>query len=430
MNSENGIAATDNRWRESEDLVTRGRLLLPDGVSSPIRTFSEVASPALVIDRGRGGRVWDVDGNEYVDFMLGLGPVILGHAHPATVRALQVQSEAGTVFACSTESEYLLAGMILEALPFADQLRFVCSGTEATMTAVRLARAFTGRRTLVKFRGAYHGHADALLAGGSAKTEAGRDDSVLVCAYNDDQEFREVMALLGAEVAAVIVEPFACNMGLVTPTIEFMAALRESCDACGALLIFDEVVTGFRLGYGSASQQVGVTPDLITLGKIIGGGTPIGAYAGRREIMRLLDGAAGIFQGGTFAGNPLSMAAGIATLRVLRDGHVYDHLEHLGMLLEAAMQSSWPASEPEASDFTRMGSIASFMAPDEGAPDGVLYRTLHRVLLQRGFLLPPSVDEPIFLCDAHTDEDILAFAMTVGEIVTSLDGVKTSGSAA
>jgi glutamate-1-semialdehyde 2,1-aminomutase len=361
-----------------------------------------------------------------VDFMLGLGPVILGHSHPATVSALQAQSEAGTVFACSTQIEYLLAEAILETLPFADQLRFVCSGTEATMTTVRLARAFTGRRALVKFGGAYHGHADALLAGGSAKTDAGRADSVLICAYNDDQELREVMTLRGTEVAAIIVEPFACNMGLVAPTREFMAALRESCDAYGALLICDEVVTAFRLRYGSASQLVGVTPDLITMGKIIGGGAPIGAYAGRREIMRLLDGADGIFQGGTFAGNPLSMAAGIATLHGLRNGGVYEHLEHLGMLLEGAMRRNWPADGSVGNNFTRVGSIASFMRSDDGSLDSALYHGLHRVLLQRGFLLPPSVDEPMFLCDAHTDEDVLTFATTAGEIATSLIGARAS----
>jgi glutamate-1-semialdehyde 2,1-aminomutase len=424
-------AATDSRWSQSESVVARGRSLLPDGVSSPVRTFSEVASPPLVIARGQGGRLWDVDGNEYVDFMLGLGPIILGHAHSVIASAVEHQSKAGTVFACSSEIEYELAEMILEALPFVDQLRFVCSGTEAAMTAVRLARTFTGRRTLVKFAGAYHGHSDAVLAGGSAKTpDSASDDSVVVCEYNNVDEIKEVMALRGREVAAIIVEPFACNMGLVLPTTEFMKALRDSCDACDALLIFDEVVTGFRVRFGSAQGLLDVTPDLITMGKVIGGGAPIGAYAGRREIMRLLDGIGGVFQGGTFAGNPLSMAAGAATLRVLRDGNVYERLEHLGTKLEVALQGRWPAGRQIVSNFTRVGSIASLMPTTSGALDSALYSKLHLELLRRGFLLPPSVDEALFLCDAHTDEDVLTLAAAVEEIVTSLSASETTTSRA
>jgi glutamate-1-semialdehyde 2,1-aminomutase len=410
----------DERWRCSERITARGRSYLPDGVSSPIRTFGEVSSPALIIKKGRGGIIWDVDGNEYVDFMLGLGPMILGHAHDTVVTAIREQTEAGTVFACSTELEYELAQMIVEALRF-DQLRFVCSGTEATMTAVRLARAFTGRRRLVKFHGSYHGHADALLAGGSAKTMADPDDAVLVCTYNDADEIRNVFTKYGSELAAVIVEPYACNMGLVVPASDFMAALRDGCDACGALLIFDEVVTGFRLRYGSAGDLLGITPDLITIGKIIGGGSSIGAYAGRRDVMRLLDGVGGIFQGGTFAGNPLSMAAGVATLRELRDGDVYAQLESLGKRLEAAFQMHLSSDMQESYRLMRVGSIASVVpVVKAGVLDNSVYWALHRDLLTRGFLLPPSVDEPIFLCSAHSGDDVTRLATGVADGLSRL----------
>jgi glutamate-1-semialdehyde 2,1-aminomutase len=398
------------RYARSIRRVRDAHRLLPDGVSSPIRTFSAVSSPPLCVTAGSGARVEDLDGNSYVDYMLGLGPLILGHAHPAVVKAVQRQAELGTVFACPTEIEYQLAEMILQGVPFVDQLRFVCSGTEATMTAVRIARAFTGRRALVKCAGCYHGHSDALLAGGSAKSSAPSDPSVLVLDYNDPDGLRAAFTEHRGEIAAIIMEPVACNMGLVRPTREFVTTARELCDEHRALLIFDEVVTGFRFAYGSAAGLVGAQPDIVTFGKIIGGGTPIGAYAGPRSVMRLLDGVGGVFQGGTFAGNPLSMAAGVATLTELRKPSFYERLEQLGAHLEAAIEPL-RSTGADAWSFERIGSVASLMPRDSaGKPDADRYSQMHARLMERGHLLPPAADETLFLCSAHTAEDLRRLA--------------------
>jgi glutamate-1-semialdehyde 2,1-aminomutase len=400
-----------DRYARSIGVVEDARRLLPEGVSSPIRTFSEVCAPPVCVTHGCGARVYDLDGNEYADFMLGLGPLILGHAHPAVTRAMGHQIELGTIFACPTEIEYQLAELILESLPFADQLRFVCSGTEATMTAVRLARTFTGRQRLVKFAGCYHGHSDALLAGGSAKTSARSDPSTLILSYNDPGGLRAAFAEHRREIAAIIMEPVACNMGLVVPTREFVLAAREMCDEHDALLIFDEVVTGFRFNYGSAAALVGAQPDIVTFGKIIGGGTPIGAYAGPRHVMRLLDGVGGVFQGGTFAGNPLSMAAGVAALGELRLPMFYERLESLGACLEVELDAQMRMAGVETYSLERVGSVASLVPlGTDGESDAERYSSLHARLMECGHLLPPSIDEPLFLSCAHTPEDVRRLA--------------------
>lgn len=405
---------SDKEWKQSDTLVADARSLLPDAVSSPIRTYSEVASPQLVIKRGYGSHVWDVDENKYLDFMLGLGPIILGHADQRIAKAIRQQCERGSVFASSTEVEYDLAAVILRAIGYADQLRFVCSGTEATMTAVRLTRAFTSRQCIVKFSGAYHGHADSLMTGVHWADDDSKDAALLVCPYNDVDALEATFDKRGSEIAGVIVEPVACNVGVVEPTNEFMEAIRACCDRVGALVIFDEVVTGFRLCFGSAATRVGIVPDLVTLGKVIGGGLPIGAYGGRRDIMRLLEGRGGVFQGGTFAGNPMSMAAGLAALAVLDEPGFYEHLEELGATFERAFYRELPHSHQAKLYVERAGSIASVVARGSSAGIGPrAYRHLHQDLLKEGLLLAPSCEEPIFFCAAHavTDAERLGSAL-------------------
>jgi len=413
-----------------------GQRFLPAGVSSPIRTFDEVRTPPVVIDSADGCRMRDVDGNEYVDFMSALGPLILGHSPPAITEAIVRQARRGTVYATPTELEYQLAEQVLASTPCLDQLRFVCSGTEAVMTAVRLARAATDRELIVKFRGCYHGHADTLLASAgpsvgrrSRGLPAGLEASVLVLDYNDAAGVRAAFDARPEEIAAVVVEPYACNMGLVLPEPGFLEELRAACDRSGALLIFDEVVTGFRFCYGSIANLLGVQPDLVTFGKIIGGGTPIGAYAGRREHMSLLEDAGGVFQGGTFAGNPLSMAAGLAMLAELREPGFYDRLDGLGQSLEDALVAGL-AGDGLGYGLVRAGSAASLVLI-EGAPpvrchsdaarqDAELYGRLHLELMCAGFLLPPSIDEVFFLSAAHTADDVTRLATAVVEALAAL----------
>jgi glutamate-1-semialdehyde 2,1-aminomutase len=417
-----------------------GKRYLPAGVSSPIRTFHEVESPPLVFSTAQGARMHDIDGNVYLDFMCALGPLILGHGAPAVKEAMIRQLDHGTVYGTPTEIEYQLAEQIIESTPCLEQMRFVCSGTEAVMTAVRLARAATGREKLVKFRGSYHGHADALMGKchphlntSAALRHAGFDPGVeritLLIEYNDVDAVRQVFQEHGTEIAAIVIEPYACNMGLVLPEPGFLEELRSCCDRAGALLIFDEVVTGFRFCYGSVANQLGIEPDIVTFGKIIGGGTPIGGYAARREHMKLLEGADGVFQGGTFAGNPLSMAAGAATLAELRAPGFYDGLEELGCTLEAEAQAGF-AREAIPYNVVRKGSAGSFVLiegvtrlrgqADAHKQDARLYSRFHLEMLIKGFLLPPSVEEPFFVSNAHTTEDVTMFARAAVEVLTEL----------
>ena len=329
----------------SERLFAEAQELMPGGVSSPVRAFRAVGGTPVFVERGEDAYLFDVDGNRYVDYVLSFGPLILGHAHPRVVAALEEAVRRGTSYGAPTALEAELAVLVGEAMPSVELLRFVNSGTEATMSALRLARAYTGRSKIVKFSGCYHGHADLLLVqAGSGVATFGLPDSpgvtkgavvdTLVAPYNDLAAVERLFAEHSGQIAAVIVEPVAGNMGLVLPVEGFLAGLRELTAADGALLVFDEVMTGFRVHPGGAQQLYGITPDLTTLGKVIGGGLPVGAYGGRREVMELVAPEGPVYQAGTLSGNPLAMTAGIETLRAIREPGVWAGIEEVGGLTE------------------------------------------------------------------------------------------------
>ena len=339
----------------SQELFARSQRLLPGGVNSPVRSFGAVGGSPPFIVRGEGPRIWDVDGNSYLDFVCSWGPLALGHAHPAVVAAVREAAADGTSFGAATEGELALAELIAGAMPSVRMLRLVSSGTEAAMSAVRVARAFTGRPKILKFEGNYHGHADGLLvrAGSGAATHgvptsAGVPNSyaaeTLVAEYNQLDSVAELLDAHANQVAAIIVEPVAANMGVVPPAPGFLAGLRRLADDNGALLIFDEVITGFRVAYGGAQALYGVTPDLTCLGKIIGGGLPVGAYGGREEVMRMVSPLGPAYQAGTLSGNPLAVAAGRACLTALAEPGVYERLDGLGMAMEAGLRAAAAAT--------------------------------------------------------------------------------------
>ncbi len=417
---------------KSKELFERGQDLLPGGVSSPVRTFGEVETPPLYIREGKGGYVTDVDGNRYLDVMCGLGPALLGHAHPRLCEAVSQQMAKGAVYAAGTEMEYDLADRIKAHSPAIQKLRFVCSGTEAVMSAVRLAKAQTGRSAIVKFNGCYHGHSDIMqghITKGKSSSDRARSgidgeivNNTVVCDYNDLAQVRDVFKKAPNRFAAIILEPIATNMGLVRPDRGFLEGLREICDEHHALLIFDEVVVGYRVQLGSVTNWCGVTPDLITYGKIIGGGTPVGLYGGKAEIMDQLDRAGGVFQGGTFAGNPLTMAAGLATMDILEQENFYTDLNGLGVAFEAALLKGLrKAGVPFTVD--RIGSMFSLiLAPglerlksraDVARQDSHLFSRLHMDLASKGFLLPPSIEEPGFISSVHKATELRALAEAI-----------------
>ncbi|MGH2809334.1 MAG: glutamate-1-semialdehyde 2,1-aminomutase, partial [Actinomycetota bacterium] len=337
----------------SRDLYERACRVMPGGVSSPVRAFGAVGGRPIFIASGKGARVTDASWREYIDMLGSWGPLILGHAHPAVVKEIRQATIGGTSFGAPTAREVEMAEMITEALASVDMVRFVSSGTEATMSALRLARAATGRDKIVKFAGCYHGHTDSLLASaGSGPATLGLPDSpgvteanaadTIVCPFNSIESVTAAFEEFGKEIAAVILEPVAANMGLVTPAAGFLEALRNLCDSAGSVLIFDEVVTGFRVGYSGAQGMYGIAPDLTTLGKVIGGGLPVGAYGGRRDLMEMVAPSGPVYQGGTLSGNPVAMAAGIATLQALAPGHSdvadpYVTLETMGARLQEGL---------------------------------------------------------------------------------------------
>ena len=410
----------------SHEVFQRSLRYLAGGVDSPVRAFRAVGGEPIVIERGEGAYIYDVDGNRYIDYVCSWGPLILGHAHPAVVEAVRKAAERGTSYGAPTEAEAELAQVIVEAVPSIELLRFVNSGTEATMSALRLARAFTGRDKVVKFEGCYHGHADGLLVrAGSGVTTFGLPDSpgvpasyareTLVARYNDVASVEALFDRDGKEIAAVIVEPVAGNMGVVPPQPGFLESLREITRRAGALLIFDEVITGFRVAYGGAQSLYDVTPDLTCLGKIIGGGLPVGAYGGRREIMELLAPAGPVYQAGTLSGNPLAMAAGLATLRELRAPGFYERLEEtsaklaegVGRAAKGAGVSLW---------LNRVGSMRTPFFADgpvtdyESArrADTRRYARFFHAMLERGVYLAPSQFEAVFVSSAHGEREIEA----------------------
>lgn len=374
--------------------------LFPGGVNSPVRAYRAVGGEPPRIVRGAGSHVWDREGREYVDWIGAFGPLIAGHAHPLVVEAVQAALLAGGPFAVTTEAEIRLAEMVRTRMPSIEMLRFVNSGTEAAMSALRVARAAAGRDLVIKFAGGYHGHADHLLVKGgsgvatlSLPGSAGVPEAVaaqtLVATYNDLDSVAALFDAHPAQVAAVIVEPVAANVGVVAPAPAFLDGLRRLCDEHGALLVFDEVITGFRVAPGGAQQLFGIEPDLTVLGKIIGGGLPVGAYGGRRDLMELVAPLGPVYQAGTLSGHPAVMAAGAATLELL-DGPAYARLETLGSALEEGLA--------EHGEVTRVGSLLTLRVAD--------FARLHGRLRSAGVLIPPAQEESWFISIAHTEQDV------------------------
>lgn len=410
--------------RRSEELFDRAQRYIPGGVNSPVRAFKAVGGGPVLIDRGHGAYVWDVDDNKYLDYVGSWGPLILGHAHPLVVDAIERAARRGTTFGATTEGEIELAEMIVNAVPSVEMVRLVSSGTEAVMSAIRLARGFTGRDKIVKFEGGYHGHADALLAkAGSGVATFGLPDSAgvpkamtsdtLVLPYNDIDAVRMLLETMGKEIACVVIEPVAGNMGVVIPKPNYLADLRELTHKYGVMLIFDEVITGFRLAYGGAQELYGVLPDLTTMGKIIGGGLPMGAYGGRREIMEKVAPIGPVYQAGTLSGNPLAVAAGIQTLRILRDENPYPALEEKTRRLadELADVAGNCGMDMEVNQIgSMMTAFFTAEAVDDYATaktsDTQKYAAFFRAMLEQGIYLAPSQFEAAFVSTAHTDDDI------------------------
>jgi glutamate-1-semialdehyde 2,1-aminomutase len=425
--------------RKSQQLFERAQRVIPGGVNSPVRSFRAVEGTPPFIARGNGSRVWDVDGNEYIDYLGSWGPLALGHAHPAVVEAVQQAAADGTSFGAPVEQEVQLAEMICDALPSVDSVRLVNSGTEACMTALRLARAHTGRSKIVKFAGNYHGHADGLLvAAGSGAlthgvpTSAGVPESyaaeTLIAAYNDLSSVEGLFDAWPDDIAAVIVEPVAGNMGVVPPADGFLQGLRDVTEANGALLIFDEVITGFRVAYGGAQTLYGVTPDVTTMGKIIGGGLPVGAYGGRSEMMQQVAPLGPMYQAGTLSGNPLAVAAGVATLTELQRPGVYEQLEATATRLIDGVSGAFARAEiPStvnrvASMFTgffNAGPVSALAQVEQS--DTAIYGRYMHALLERGVYIAPSQFEAGFVSIAHTDADIDRTIVAVGDALASLD---------
>lgn len=409
---------------KSSSLFREAQRLLPGGVSSPVRAFKAVGGDPFFVERASGPRLYDVDGKSYIDYICGWGPLILGHAHPRVVAALQEAAARGTCYGTPIEQEVVLARMISQAMPSVQKVRFVTSGTEATMSALRLARAYTRREKIMKFEGCYHGHADMLLVGaGSGALTLGVPDSpgvpvgtagtTLVAPYNDLERVEDLFEANPGTVAAVILEPVAGNMGVVLPDAGFLDGLRRLCSEHGALLVFDEVITGFRLAYGGAQSIYGVTPDLTCLGKIIGGGLPVGAYGGAAQIMSLVAPEGPVYQAGTLAGNPLAMTAGIETLQVLREPGFYDALDAKADALakgiaRAAVEAGVPVSQ------NRMGSMMTTFFTDRPATtyaavktsDTRRYAVFFHAMLDGGVYFAPSQFEAAFVSQAHSQEDL------------------------
>ncbi|HYL64379.1 MAG TPA: glutamate-1-semialdehyde 2,1-aminomutase [Candidatus Methylomirabilis sp.] len=410
--------------RRSRDIFERAEKILVGGVNSPVRAFRSVGGEPLIIERGAGQYLFDADGNRLLDYVCSWGAMLLGHAHPAVTEAIADQARRGTSYGVTTELEGELAALITNAIPSIEKIRFVCSGTEATMSAVRLARGVTKRDLILKFEGCYHGHADSFLSqAGSGLATLGIAECpgvpqalaalTLNVPYNDLSAVEQVFAQHKNEIAAVIVEPIAANMGVVLPKTGFLPGLREITKRYGALLIVDEVITGFRLHYGAAQQLLGVEADLTTLGKIIGGGLPVAAYGGRAELMNHVAPLGPVYQAGTLAGNPLAMRAGIATLKELKRGGFYDEIrQRAERLVEGLKSAIGGVSLPAQVNAT--GSLATlFFAPepvrnyaDAKRSDTKRYARFFREMLDRGVFLAPSQFEAAFLSAAHTDEDI------------------------
>ncbi len=411
----------------SRALFERAQTLMPGGVNSPVRAFKAVGGTPFFVAKGEGCYLWDVDGNRFVDFVCSWGPLILGHAHPEVIAAVREAVEKGTTYGAPTELEVMLAEKIQQAFPSIEMLRLVNSGTEATMSAIRVTRGYTGRKKIVKFEGCYHGHADYLLvkAGSGAATfgipdsagvPEGTAQDTIVLPYNDTKAFNETMEAMGKEIAAVIVEPIAGNMGVVLPQAEFLTTLREQTEKHGIVLIFDEVITGFRVAYGGAQSLFGIKPDMTCLGKIVGGGFPLAAYGGRKEIMQTIAPLGPVYQAGTLSGNPVAVTAGLKTLEILERDNPYPELERRTKQLtqtisEAAKEAGVPVQ------INQIDSMFTVFFTDQPVVDYASarrsetqkYARFFHALLERGVYFPPSQFEAAFLSTAH-DDKALSFA--------------------
>ncbi|MBW4524353.1 MAG: glutamate-1-semialdehyde 2,1-aminomutase [Phormidium tanganyikae FI6-MK23] len=409
---------------KSDEIFAAAQKLMPGGVSSPVRAFKSVGGQPIVFDRVKGAYAWDVDGNQYIDYIGTWGPAICGHAHPDVIRAIQAAAEKGTSFGAPSYLENVLAEMVIDAVPSIEMVRFVNSGTEACMSVLRLMRAFTGRDKIIKFEGCYHGHADMFLVkAGSGVATLGLPDSpgvpksttanTLNAPYNDLEAVKKLLEENPGEVAGVMLEPIVGNAGFIPPDPGFLAGLRELTTEHGALLVFDEVMTGFRIAYGGVQEKFGITPDLTTLGKVIGGGLPVGAYGGRREIMEMVAPAGAMYQAGTLSGNPLAMTAGIKTLELLRQPGTYDYLDRITSrlikgLLDVAKDTGHPSCGGSISGmfgfFFTEGPVHNY--EDAKKSDLSKFSKFHRGMLEQGVYLAPSQFEAGFMSLAHTDEDI------------------------
>jgi glutamate-1-semialdehyde 2,1-aminomutase len=430
---------TETQYPRSAELYARALRVIPGGVSSPVRAFRAVGGTPLFIARGAGAEVWDADGRSYLDFVGSWGPLIAGHAHPAVVSALTAAVGRGTTYGAPCTAEVELAERVVQAYPAAEQVRFVSSGTEAVMSAIRVARAVTGRDTIVKFAGCYHGHADHLLvAAGSGLATFGRPSSAgvpeaftactRVLPLDDEAALEALFAQDGARIAAVIIEPVPANHGLLLQRPEFLRALRRVTHAHGALLIFDEVISGFRLARGGAAEVLGIKPDLATFGKVIGGGMPVGAFGGARRPMARLAPEGDTYQAGTLSGNPVAMAAGLATLDVLERESGWRRLEMRGAELEQLLRPVL-ARAPFPAHLVRLGSLFWISLHADGAPRTAAalderatarFAALFHGMLARGVYLPPSAYEACFLSLAHTSAHLERFATALAETLATL----------
>ncbi|WP_448379886.1 glutamate-1-semialdehyde 2,1-aminomutase [Gloeomargarita sp.] len=432
------MVATVWNTSESQRLFQQAQNLMPGGVSSPVRAFKAVGGQPIVFERVQGAYAWDVDGNRYIDYVGTWGPAICGHAHPEVIEAICAVARNGTSFGAPCRWENVLAEMVIAAVPSIEMVRFVNSGTEACMGALRLARAFTGREKIIKFEGCYHGHADMFLVkAGSGVATLGLPDSpgvpkavtaaTLTAPYNDLQAVADLFARYPDDIAAVVLEPVVGNAGFILPEREFLVGLRELTQRYGALLVFDEVMTGFRIRYGGAQEYFGVMPDLTTLGKIIGGGLPVGAYGGRKDIMLMVAPAGPMYQAGTLSGNPLAMTAGIKTLELLQRPGVYEHLERVTSRLVQGLQAiadelGHPMCTGSLSGmfgfFFTQGPVKNYAQAKTA--DVQKFSRFHRGMLERGIYLAPSQFEAGFTSLAHTEADIDQTLAAAREVLSAL----------
>lgn len=424
--------------KQSDILFSEAKKIIPGGVNSPVRACKSVGIDPVFIDRAEGSKLYDADGNEYIDYVGSWGPMILGHSHPDVTKALEAVIKKGTSFGAPTQLETKLAQMVVDIVPSVDVVRMVNSGTEATMSAIRLARGYTGRNLVIKFDGGYHGHADSFLveAGSGVATlniagSPGVPDDVvkdtLSIPFNDIEKVKDVMKTNGGNVACIIVEPVAGNIGMIPPAEGFLETLREETEKYGSLLIFDEVMTGFRVALGGAQELYGVTPDITTLGKVIGGGLPVGAYGGKREIMEQIAPQGPIYQAGTLSGNPLAMTAGIATLQLLSQPGFYESLFDKAEKLVSGLSDIIKKLNIKAS-CGRVGSmmglyftdikVANF--EDAKKSDLAMFSAYYKGMLEKGVYLAPSQFEAGFMSAAHSDDDIAATLKAAEEVLTSI----------